>query len=69
MGAQSKVVINRSPWDRYATCTVCGAPAGSPCNDMRRIDTYLAPHHRVQPHPQRGFEPRYTGPLTWPGST
>lgn len=66
MGAHVKVAIHRSPWDRYTGCHLCGAVAGSPCIDLRRITTGPNPYLRVQPHPARRFEDTYQGPITWP---
>lgn len=68
MGARVRLTIVRSPWDHYAKCSLCGAPAGSPCRDLRRAFSGMRAHLRVQPHLMRAFEPTYNGPLTWPGS-
>jgi hypothetical protein len=69
VSARAKLTINPSPWDRYDSCGLCAAPAGSPCRDLRRALPGKRAHLRVQPHLMRAFEPSYTGPSTWPGAT
>jgi hypothetical protein len=70
MGAHVKPlgppVVNRSPWDHYAACKVCGVEAGSPCLDLRRAVAGRFRYLRVQPHLPRALEDTYRGPLTWP---